>query len=55
MRDGQVVFDGDSKQLTPAFLRELYGEESAELFADKQETLIKKEPVRAEELALAAG
>lgn len=30
MRDGRVVFDGPSAQLTPAFLRELYGSEAAE-------------------------
>ncbi len=31
MRDGQIVFDGPSKQLTTAFLREIYGEASEEL------------------------
>ncbi|MBS8274281.1 phosphonate ABC transporter ATP-binding protein [Thalassospira tepidiphila] len=34
MRDGEVVFDGPSSELTPQFLQELYGEHSSELFAD---------------------
>lgn len=32
LRDGRVVFDGPSTALTPAFLSELYGAESEELF-----------------------
>jgi phosphonate transport system ATP-binding protein len=32
LRDGQVVYDGPSGALTPAFLSELYGAESEELF-----------------------
>jgi phosphonate transport system ATP-binding protein len=32
LRDGQVVYDGPSSALTPRFLNELYGAESAELF-----------------------
>ena len=32
LRDGQVVYDGPSSALTPAFLGELYGAESEELF-----------------------
>jgi phosphonate transport system ATP-binding protein len=32
LRDGVVVYDGPSKALTPAFLSELYGAESEELF-----------------------
>ncbi|MEM6420977.1 MAG: phosphonate ABC transporter ATP-binding protein [Pseudomonadota bacterium] len=31
MRDGQIVFDGPSRQLTTDFLREIYGEASEEL------------------------
>ncbi|MEL7348847.1 MAG: ATP-binding cassette domain-containing protein, partial [Pseudomonadota bacterium] len=31
MRDGRIVFDGPSKQLTTGFLREIYGEASEEL------------------------
>ncbi|MDX1737303.1 MAG: phosphonate ABC transporter ATP-binding protein [Alphaproteobacteria bacterium] len=31
MRHGEIVFDGESKLLTPDFLAELYGEESIEL------------------------
>ncbi len=31
LRDGQVVFDGPSTKLTPAFLTELYGAQSEEL------------------------
>jgi len=32
LRAGEVVYDGPSKALTPAFLSELYGAESEELF-----------------------
>ncbi len=32
LKHGQVVYDGPSKALTPAFLNELYGAESEELF-----------------------
>ncbi len=32
LRDGKVVYDGASEALTPAFLGELYGAESKELF-----------------------
>jgi len=32
LRDGRVVYDGPSQALTPAFLSELYGAESEELF-----------------------
>jgi phosphonate transport system ATP-binding protein len=32
LREGEVVYDGPSKALTPAFLSELYGAESEELF-----------------------
>ena len=31
MRDGEIVFDGPSKQLSTAFLRDIYGEASEEL------------------------
>ncbi len=31
MRDGKIVFDGPSRELTTAFLREIYGEASEEL------------------------
>ncbi len=55
MRDGEIVFDGASEKLTPAFLMELYGEESAELFADNNTQQATSTPVREEELALAAG
>ncbi len=33
LKDGKVVYDGPSSALTPAFLRELYGAESEEMFA----------------------
>lgn len=33
MRQGEVVYDGPSDQLTPQFLQQLYGSESAELLA----------------------
>ena len=32
LRDGRIVYDGPSNALTPAFLSELYGAESEELF-----------------------
>jgi phosphonate transport system ATP-binding protein len=32
LRDGRVVYDGPSSALTPAYLADLYGAESAELF-----------------------
>ena len=32
LRGGEVVYDGPSEALTPAFLGELYGAESEELF-----------------------
>ena len=32
LRDGEVVYDGPSDALTPAFLGELYGAESEQLF-----------------------
>lgn len=32
LRRGEVIYDGPSAQLTPAFLREIYGAESEELF-----------------------
>jgi len=32
LRDGEVVYDGPSSRLTPAFLGQLYGAESEELF-----------------------
>jgi phosphonate transport system ATP-binding protein len=32
LRNGEVVYDGPSSALTPAFLSELYGAESEELF-----------------------
>ncbi len=32
LRDGRIVYDGPSRALTPAFLSELYGAESEELF-----------------------
>jgi phosphonate transport system ATP-binding protein len=32
LRDGEIVYDGPSSALTPAFLGELYGAESEELF-----------------------
>jgi len=35
LRNGKVVFDGDSARLTTAFLRELYGADSEELIMDE--------------------
>ncbi len=33
LKDGKIVYDGPSSALTPAFLQELYGAESEEMFA----------------------
>lgn len=35
LRDGRVVFDGPSTELTPALLHELYGDDDQELFGDR--------------------
>ena len=35
LRDGQLVFDGPTRALTPAFLRDLYGTAADELLADE--------------------
>jgi len=34
LKDGRIVYDGPSSALTPGFLRELYGAESASMFTD---------------------
>jgi len=54
MRDGQIVFDGPSEQLTPEFLKELYGDESAELFGDAPTDLEKPKAAMEENLVMAA-
>ena len=49
LRDGQVVFDGDSRVLTPDFLNSLYGSESEYLFLpelDAAEAEHSRPPVR---------
>lgn len=38
LRRGEVVYDGQSANLTPSFLREIYGAESEELFAPAVES-----------------
>lgn len=38
LKHGRVVYDGLSANLTPEFLTQLYGEESAELFAPAEQT-----------------
>ncbi len=38
LKDGKIVYDGPSSALTPAFLQELYGAESAEMFAPSQDS-----------------
>ncbi|MGI1668712.1 MAG: phosphonate ABC transporter ATP-binding protein [Neptuniibacter sp.] len=38
MRDGEIVFDGESTALTPEFLTELYGEDSEELILGRKYT-----------------
>ena len=54
MRDGRIVFDGPSERLTPEFLKELYGEESAELFGDAPASLEKPQAAMEDSLAMAA-
>jgi phosphonate transport system ATP-binding protein len=34
MKEGKIVYDGPSRALTPAFLREIYGAASEEMFAE---------------------
>ncbi|WP_120495519.1 phosphonate ABC transporter ATP-binding protein [Kiloniella sp. EL199] len=41
MRNGEIIFDGDSKRLTPKLLEQLYGDDSLELLGSKQQ----EEPV----------
>ena len=55
MRDGEVVFDGPSKQLTPAFLNELYGDDSIDLISDKRRKAFKKKIAKESDLSLVAG
>jgi phosphonate transport system ATP-binding protein len=47
LRHGEVVYDGPSKALTPAFLGELYGAESEELFLPGMEAALREESPRA--------
>jgi phosphonate transport system ATP-binding protein len=37
MRNGEVVFDGASKKLTPNFLKQLYGDHALELFGHEKQ------------------
>ncbi|KKJ76732.1 hypothetical protein WH95_11395 [Kiloniella litopenaei] len=41
MRNGEIIFDGDSKRLTPKLLEQLYGDDSLELLGSNQQ----EEPV----------
>ena len=41
MRNGEIIFDGDSKRLTPKLLEQLYGDDSLELLGSGQQ----EEPV----------
>lgn len=52
LRDGAVAYDGPSSALTPAFLRELYGESSEELILPDAEPAAPRshQPVRARPL-----
>ena len=46
MRDGEIVFDGPSRELTNDFLRQIYGESSEELILpDGQDAEIQKMPL----------
>ncbi len=55
MRDGAVVFDGPSTELTPEFLRELYGEYSSELFAFAPDDVPAKSRVAEKDLAFVSS
>ncbi len=55
MRDGAVVFDGPSTELTPEFLRELYGEYSSELFAPAPDDVPAKSRVAEKDLAFVSS
>lgn len=64
LRDGEVVYDGPSNALTPAFLHELYGAASDELILDGVSTQpqapatappLVRPPVRTPELAVATA
>jgi phosphonate transport system ATP-binding protein len=37
MRDGEIVFDGNSESLTPDFLKQLYGDHSLELYGNNKQ------------------
>ncbi|WP_193170081.1 phosphonate ABC transporter ATP-binding protein [Nisaea nitritireducens] len=54
MRDGRVVFDGPSHDLTTAFLREIYGEASEELILPDAEDFAEAHEVAEERLAASA-
>jgi len=54
MRDGRIVFDGPSRDLTTSFLREIYGEASEELILpDAEDFAQPTAPADAPRLALA--
>lgn len=55
MREGEVVFDGPSIELTPEFLHELYGEHSSELFAPAPDAVPAKGRVAEKDLAFASS
>jgi phosphonate transport system ATP-binding protein len=55
MRDGKVVFDGASEQLTPEFLKHLYGDDSIELLSETRRPSIPQPASHESELSLAAG
>lgn len=59
LRDGRVVYDGPSDALTPAFLSELYGAESEELFlpgmSGDTDGQMDRRPIRDENAASHAG
>ena len=44
LRDGAVVYDGDSKALTPDMLRQLYGAESETLFLPDVDPVASRSP-----------
>ncbi len=48
MRDGEIVFNGPSRDLTATFLREIYGEASEELILPDADDFSHARPTRAE-------
>ncbi len=55
LREGEIVYDGPSAALTPAFLNTLYGTESTELFLPSTQAAAPAENIRNDGLPVRAG